>query len=345
MTWDWSDETRTKLSSFLADRGITKGPITTRTIGEGHSNLTFLVSDGHNSVIVRRPPPPPILPGAHDVLREARFLNALENTPVPVAKVLATSTAGEVLDVPFYVMTYIEGPVATVVTPEPLNNPADRRLIGESLVDTLAALHSVDWRAAGLTDLGRPEGFNARHVSRMAALIAEPDGSAPPEFADITAWLLTHAPAESGDAIIHLDYRLGNVILAPDSPGRVAAVLDWELAAIGDPLFDFAAFLTSYPSHQGPRTATEDLGKALLEPGYPSREEVIERYAELRKCDLSQLPWFEAMALWKLAVLYEYGRRRAIKGIGDPYYADPTHVRDFLKVAHLTAGISPPAKV
>lgn len=340
MTWDWSADRLEALAEFLGDRDITNGPVTTSRIGDGHSNLTFLVSDGARRVIVRRPPPPPVPPGAHDMLREARLVGALEHTVVPVPQVLAVAQEGEVLDVPFYVMSHVQGPVVTTETPAALNSVVDRCRVGEALVDTLADLHAVDWRAAGLADLGRPEGFNERHLRRMGRLVADENGTPPSEFAEIDAWLAAHVPAESGASIIHNDYRIGNVILAPDSPGRIAAVLDWELATIGDPLFDLGYFLASYPVVGKPFTPTEKLGVAVLEEGYPTRAELAERYAARTGSDLANLGWYTALALWKLAVLYEYGRRRAVAGVGDQYYRDGALVRSFLDAAHRAAGLT-----
>jgi aminoglycoside phosphotransferase (APT) family kinase protein len=345
--WDWTDDTRPRLERFLAERGLCAGPVTTRRIGDGHSNLTFLVDDGARRVVVRRPPPPPVPPGAHDVLREAQLVGALGDSAVPVARLLATARAGEVIDAPFYVMSYAEGPVVTTSTPAPLDAPGTRREAGAALVDTLAELHAVDWRAAGLADLGRPDGFNARHLRRMGRLIAEADGALPPRFAVVDAWLREHVPAESGASIVHNDYRIGNVILAPRPPGRVAAVLDWELATIGDPLFDVGYFLASVPEPGQPLTPTQALGTAMLEDGYPSRAWLAARYAERTGRDLggpalTGLTWYTTLALWKLAVLYEYGRRRAASGTGDPYYAEPRLVRSFLAAAHRAAGLTPP---
>jgi aminoglycoside phosphotransferase (APT) family kinase protein len=342
MIWDWSPQTLAALRSFLEERGITQGPLTATRIGDGHSNLTFAVSDGSRRVIVRRPPPPPVPPGAHDMLREARLVGALAGTLVPVAAVLAVGTAGEVLDVPFYVMEHVDGPVVTTATPAALSAPDVRRGIGLALIDTLADLHAVDWQAAGLADLGRPEGFNARHLSRMGRLVADSDGAPPPEFAEIEGWLAAHVPAESGAAIIHNDYRIGNVILAPAPPGRIAAVLDWELATIGDPLFDLGYFLASYPAAGESHTPTAEMGVALLEPGYPARSELAARYAALTGADLSNLNWYTALANWKLAVLYEYGRRRAVAGVGDQYYRDGALVRSFLDAAQRVAGSASP---
>lgn len=343
MIWDWSPAQLHDLKGFLGKRGITEGPLTTTRIGDGHSNLTFLVSDGERRVVVRRPPPPPVPPGAHDMLREARLLRGLAQTDVPVPQVLATSQADEVLDVPFYVMSHVSGPVVTTKTPVELSAPADRRRIGLALIDTLAALHAIDWRVAGLSEMGRPEGFNERHLRRIGRLVSDEDGNPPAEFAEIDAWLARNVPPESGASIIHNDFRIGNVLLAPASPGRIAAVLDWELATIGDPLFDVGYFLASYPVAGELLTPTAELGTAVLEDGYPMRKELAERYAAATGRDLSGLHWYTALALWKLAVLYEYGRRRAVKGIGDDYYRDPALVRSFLDAAHRAAGVTPTA--
>ena len=138
MRWDWTPETRAKLATFLEARGLTRGEVTTRPIGDGHSNLTFLVSDGSRRVVVRRPPPPPTPPGAHDMMREARLIGALADTAVPVPRLLATAQAGEVIDVPFYVMSFAAGPVVTTGTPPPLDSPALRRRTGQALLTRTA---------------------------------------------------------------------------------------------------------------------------------------------------------------------------------------------------------------
>ncbi|MGW6356316.1 phosphotransferase family protein [Streptomyces sp. NPDC055092] len=344
MNEEWTPQTREALTGFLHEHGLCEGPLAVHRIGDGHSNLTYLVSDGERRVVIRRPPPPPTPQGAHDMLREARLVHALRDTAVPVAEVLATAQAGDVLDVAFYVMRFVDGPVVTTTTPALLDQPGTRRQIGENLIDTLADLHDVDWRAAGLADLGRPEGFNRRHLHRMARLAADSDGVLPAHFVPAHSWLSAHIPPESGAAIVHNDYRIGNVVLAPTAPGRIAAVLDWELATIGDPLFDLGYFLASVPEPGRPWTPTEDFGTALLAPGYPSRKEFAERYAHRTGRDLANLNWYITLALWKLAALYEYGRRRAERDGGDRYYQDPRLVRSFLEAAHRAAGLdAPPA--
>ena len=339
MIWDWSEADLERLAAFLGRHELTAGTVHARPIGDGHANLTYLVSDGEREVVVRRPPPPPIPRGANDVLREARLMGALAPTGFPVPEVLAVGRSGDVLDVPFYVMSHVGGVVFTDATPEALATPDHRRELAGDLIDTLAALHAVDWRARGLEDFGRPEGFNARHVQRMTRLIADPEGDPDPRFADVAAWLTEHVPPESDASILHSDYRLGNVMMAAQPPGRVLAVLDWELATLGDPLLDVGYLLTSYPQPGKPRTPTEDFGLALLEDGYPTRDALAQRYAQATGRDLSGLGWYETMAQYKLAALYEHSHRRAVSGVGDPYYADPELVPRFLDGARRTAGI------
>jgi aminoglycoside phosphotransferase (APT) family kinase protein len=343
VAWEWTPETLQELERFLGSKGLTDGPLTARVIGEGHSNLTFLVSDGIHDVVLRRPPPPPIPPGANDMLREARVLAALRDTTVPVPALLATAQEGEVIDVAFYVMSFAPGPVVTTTTPSPLDDATVRRDIGWSLVDTLADLHAVDFRDIGLGDFGRPAGFNTRHLQRMRRLVTDEDGAPPAEFADVEAWLVANTPAESGAALIHNDFRIGNVVLAPEPPGRVDAVLDWELATLGDPLLDVGYFLATVPEAGQPMNPTAALSAALLEPGYPDRSEMAARYHHRTGRDLSNLAWYTTFALWKLAVLYEYSRRRVLDGIGDPYYADPGLVAAFLADARCSAGLDEPA--
>ncbi|MGO8962527.1 phosphotransferase family protein [Mycobacterium sp.] len=326
--WSWSDEQLQQLGRFLADHDLCGPAITAETIGDGHSNLTFLVSDGHSRVVVRRPPPPPLPPGAHDVLREARLLAALDQTDVPTPRVLAIAAAGELVDVPVFVMEFVDGAVITESTPAPSEDGQRRRRIGESLVDTLAALHKVAWRDVGLGDFGKPDGFNARQLRRMRSLIAV-EGTVPSEFAMLDDWLHAHLPPESGTAIVHNDFRIGNMIVDIEL-GCVTAVLDWELTTIGDPLADLGYFLTSYPMSGESLVPTSAMGTAVLEAGYPGRAELLDRYADRTGTDVSGVNWYATLAMYKLAALYEYSRRRFESGVGDPYYADPGMVSSFL---------------
>jgi aminoglycoside phosphotransferase (APT) family kinase protein len=326
--WTWSGDQLEQLGRFLAERGLCGPTVTAAAIGDGHSNLTFLVSDCHYQVVVRRPPPPPLPPGAHDVLREARLLAALAPTDVPAPRVLAIAAAGELLDVPVFVMDFVDGTVITESTPAPPDDEQLRRRIAESLVDTLAALHAVRWREVGLGDFGRPDGFNARQLRRMRSLVAV-DGEVPKPFASLDDWLRARLPPDSATSIVHNDFRIGNMIVDIGA-GRIAAVLDWELATIGDPLADVGYLLASYPARGEPLVPTSAMGTAVLEPGYPGRAELLDRYADHTGADVSRVNWYATLAMYKLAALYEYSRRRFEGGTGDPYYADPELVPSFL---------------
>jgi len=234
------------------------------------------------------------------------------------------------------VMEFVDGTVITESTPAPRDDVQLRRRIGESLIDTLAALHTVPWREVGLVDFGKPDGFNARQLRRMRSLV-EVDGAVPKSFAPLDEWLQAHSPPESATSIVHNDFRIGNMIVDLGA-GCVAAVLDWELATIGDPLADLGYLLTSYPEPGEPLVPTSAMGTAVLEPGYPERAELLGRYADRTGADVSGVNWYAALAMYKLAALYEYSRRRFEDGVGDPYYADPKLVTAFLDAGERLAG-------
>ena len=338
--WDWDNESLQRLAQFLESKGITKGDVRTKAIGDGHSNLTYLISDGFgNQVVLRRPPPPPTPPGAHDMLREAKFISSLCGTNVPVAQCLTTAEAVGVIDVHFYVMSFASGFVVTEETPDVLRAPETCRSIAFNLVDTLADLHLVDWQAKGMSSLGKPDGFNARHLRSVSKLVLDEGGEAAVHFREVTKWLEANTPPESGTSVIHNDYRIGNVILSNTRLGEIEAVLDWELATLGDPLFDLGYFLGSIPDANSEMTPTQEMGTAMLDSGFPGRTELADRYVARTGADLTNLNWYETLAHWKVGALYEYGRRRAEKGIGDSYFKGNAKVRSFLRAAHRSAGL------
>lgn len=337
MSWEWSAEQLAGLSAFLAKRGLAgKGELRPVPIGDGHSNLTYKLEGAVRPLVLRRPPPPPFPPGSNDVKREARILSALAGSGVPVPQVFAVADAGELLDVPFYVMDLVEGEVITEELPARFAKPGIARAMGFEQVDVIARLHEVDWRAAGLEGLGRPEGFNARHLARLSSLARDGQGNLFPEFAPVHEWLETNCPAESGAALIHNDCRIGNVIWAPGDKPRIAAVLDWELATIGDPLMDFAYVVASLPREGQARTPVQDLATACLSDGFPAISELASHYSERTGASLEKLGWFQAMVNWKLAALYAYSRRKG----DDPYFNDDSHVPRFLAEAAHHAGLA-----
>ncbi|MFV0387094.1 phosphotransferase family protein [Paracoccus sp. (in: a-proteobacteria)] len=327
MSRDWDGATLAALTGFLDRKGLLDGDPAPCRIGDGHSNLTYLIRVRGGNAVLRRPPPPPLPRGANDVLREARVLTALGDQPVPTPAVRAVAQAGEVLDVPFYIMDHVPGAVLTTALPTEYDGAGAALAFG--LIDGLAQLHAVDWRACGLSDFGRPDDFNARHLRRMTGLMQRRDGPVPAFLADMAGELSRDIPTESGAAILHNDYRLGNVIWSADTPPRLLAVLDWELATIGDPLLDLGYFACCYPVPGEVPTPTQDLSLALLAAGAPAREAVIARYASRTGADLGRIGWYAAMAAWKLAVLYDYQHREG----RDAYYADATQAPRFIAAA------------
>jgi aminoglycoside phosphotransferase (APT) family kinase protein len=330
-----------RLAAFLRGRGLCDGPLTLQRIGDGHSNLTYLVTDSVHRVVLRRPPAGPLPPGGHDVAREARIQQALADTEVPVPRILLIDDSRQVMNSPFYVMEHLEGTVATTATPAGLDNSADRLAIAEALVDALAALHRVDPREVGLDDLGRPSTDIARHLRRFAR-IADPDEHGlSGQLRALLDWLIDDPPVPASPTIVHGDFRLGNVMLAYGPPARVQAVFDWELATIGDPLRDLGYFLATYAVPGEEPHALTEMSAATLAEGYPTRERLAARYAARTGADLSDIAWYMAMALWKLAILFDYQRQRVLAGNGDPYYARSGLVEGLLAAAApLTTGVA-----
>lgn len=336
MSWDWSAETLAALTAFLQQHGLYSGDPAPRRIGDGHSNLTYLINAGPAGVVLRRPPPPPIPKGANDVMREARVMAALASSHLPVPGILATAEAGEVLDVPFYIMDHVTGAVITGTLPAGFDAQTDGQAMAMEFADTLAHLHAVDWRAAGLEGFGNPQGFNARHLARMEGLMQARKGPVPPEMQAMADWLRDQVPQETGGSIVHNDYRLGNLIWQPGSPPRLAAILDWELATIGDPMLDLGYMAVCYPETDQPLNPTQELSAAFLTPGFPPAEAIFERYAETSGRDVQGLGWFTVFQAWKLAVLYDYMHHKGT----DAYYRDTTQVPRFIAHAQrIAAGL------
>lgn len=293
------------LEAYLRERELLGGPVTERRrIGDGRSTITELVSDGERRVVLRRPGPTSVQPGGCDVLREARILCALQATPVPVPRVLAVD-GGDVLAQPFFVMEHLAGIVATSQTPPGLGGDA----LTDALVEALATLHALDPAAVGLGDLGASCSDMGRHLRGFAGIIDPDDEGLDGELGELLERLLDDPPPPRAATIIHGDYRLGNVMLALDEPERLLAILDWELSEIGDPLRDVGYFLATYAMHEEALHALTELSTATLEAGWPSRSELAERYAAATGTSLADIGWYIAMALWKLAVLFEHQRR------------------------------------
>jgi aminoglycoside phosphotransferase (APT) family kinase protein len=311
---------REPLEAFLDEHDIGCGPLSVERIGEGHSNFTFLITRGDARVVLRRPPRPPLPPSAHDVLREARLLRALESTPVRVPRVLASSDE-TVLGVPFYVMEEMHGSVITSDIPAALDTEAERRRLAEELVDALVELHAVDWRACGLEGYGKPTGYLERQLRRFNGLWEFNKTRELPVVEEVADWLARHLPDSPESTIVHGDYRLGNVMVADDAPGRLVAIFDWELSTIGDPLADVGYLTVTWAEADDPADISfSSLSAATRRPGFLTRAELTARYEERSGRSVSALSWYQALALWKAAVFMEGNYKRFTMGNSDDQY-------------------------
>jgi len=309
------------LRAFLDEHGLGEGDIEASPIGEGHSNVTYLLSRGDMEMVLRRPPRPPLPPSAHDVLREARLLRALWGTPARVPQVLAVCEQENTIGCPFYVMDRIEGEVIVAEVPDALDTTAQRGRIAEELIDALAEIHAVDWRAAGLEDFGKPTGYLERQLRRFTGLWEINKTREIPAVERVGRWLTEHLPDSGPATIVHGDFRLGNTIFAAEPPARLLAVLDWEMATIGDPLADLGYLCMMWTDSNDPVGGMrEHLGGVTRQPGFPTREELIAAYEQRTGRSMQDLRWYTTLALWKSIVFMEGNYKRAVSGsTDDPY--------------------------
>jgi aminoglycoside phosphotransferase (APT) family kinase protein len=312
---------RAPLEAFLDGRGIGDGRVEAERIGEGHSNFTFLVSRGDTRVVLRRPPRPPLPPSAHDVLREARLLRALESTPVRVPRVLAVGDDESVLGVPFYVMEEMQGSVVTTDVPAALDTEEERRRLSQELVDALVEVHAVDWRACGLEGYGKPTGYLERQMRRFTGLWEFNKTRELPVVEEVRDWLAANLPESPESTIVHGDYRLGNVMVADSAPADLVAIFDWELSTIGDPLADVGYLTVTWAEADDPADISfSSLSAATRRPGFMTRAELTARYEERSGRSVSALNWYQALALWKAAVFMEGNFKRFTLGASDDQY-------------------------
>jgi aminoglycoside phosphotransferase (APT) family kinase protein len=302
-------------------------PLSFERISGGHSNLTYGVSDARGRRwALRRPPLGKRLGSAHDMGREHRVVSALAETPVPVAPVAGFCADESVNGAPFYVMEFVEGPILRgLAEAEIFPEHGDRQAIGERVADTLVDIHAVDPDAVGLGELGRREDYVARQLHRWQGQWEKSKTRKLPLVDEVHERLAARIPEQGPATIVHGDYRLDNMILT--SGGEVAAVVDWELCTLGDPLADVGLLMVYWPDSGEEATS---LGQpANLAPGFPGRDELRRRYAERSGRDLSQLDFYVALGYWKLAIILEgvYARYAA----GQYGKVDPG-IRHFAKV-------------
>ncbi len=287
---------------FAANAGEVELPLSFERISGGRSNLTFAVTDsGGRAWALRRPPLGERLGSAHDMGREYKAIAALQDTPVPVPPVVGFCEDEEVNGAPFYVMEFVEGPVLRSPKQAEIFEAEQRRAIGERVVDTLVAIHEVDPDSVGLGELGRKEAYVERQLKRWQGQWEKSKTRELELVDDVHERLSARVPEQGPATIVHGDYRLDNMILSPT--GEVAAVVDWELCTLGDPLADVGLLLV-YWSEAGDEFMPL-FAPATILPGFPTRDEVKTRYAERSGRDLSQIDFFVALGYWKLAIILE----------------------------------------
>ena len=293
-----------RVEAFFDAQGIGAGPIAWQRIGDGQSNITYLIEREDRQVVLRRGPRPPLPRSTHDMLREARVQQGLSQAGFAVPKILGVCDDEQVLGVPFYVMDYLDGEIIIDAAPPALDTIEQRRATSEALVDTLADMHSVDLERAGLADFGRPDGYLERQIKTFSGLAGQVSERSLPLVAELGSWLEANRPATQRNALVHGDYRLGNVMFQREDPARVLAVLDWEMATLGDPLADLGYLTATYSDPSTPGSVME-ISTATSQEGYLDRAQIADRYAARTGLDVSDLPWYQMLALWKSSVFLE----------------------------------------
>lgn len=306
------DEAR--LADYLRAQGLLHGALRVQQFQGGQSNPTYLLDCDGRRYVLRKKPPGHVLPSAHQVDREYRVMKALrEHSRVPVPTMHVLCQDPEVIGTIFFVMDYVPGRVFSQPSLEAVPRSA-RAPIYHAMIDTLAALHQVDYREAGLDGFGRPNGYLSRQVKRWSAQYEASKTDDLPAMDNLIAWLREHIPADDEASIAHGDFRLGNLLIADDAP-QVVAVLDWELTTIGHPLADLA--YCCMPYHM-PHDVTGMRGLAGLDLtglGIPDEHELLHRYCERTGRDgIRDWPVYLAFSMFRSAAILQGVFARALQG-------------------------------
>lgn len=292
-------------------------PLTFTLIGDGRSNLTYLVTGGGQRWVLRRPPLGHVLPTAHDMAREYKVISALATTNVPVPKAIAFCDDTSVNDYPFYVMGYSDGVIVVSDFPEGfVTTPEERRKVSLALVRTLADLHAVDYRAVGLSEFGRPDGYLERQLARWIKQWEASKTRELPAIDELIRRLRASMPESGPSTIVHGDYRLGNMALDPDDPGRVTAIFDWEMSTLGDPLADLGYTLMYWgdPGDPPEMSTARPSATITLAEGFLRRAELAAEYERLTGRSVEHVAWYQVFAFYKLAVILEGIHNRYLQG-------------------------------
>ncbi|MCX7570999.1 phosphotransferase family protein [Tumebacillus sp. DT12] len=295
-----------RLTAYLGEHvpELASGDWRVEQFAAGHSNLTYLLRDGEREAVLRRPPLGPVAPKAHDMGRESRLLAALSPlfAKAPRPYLFCEDTA--VIGSPFFVMERKKGVVADRRWPvEYEQTEENARLMSEALIDTLVELHSVEWRGTGLAEIGRPDGYMQRQVAGWIERYERSKTDEIPEAALVAKKLTDGLPESPTATIVHNDLKLNNLLLDEKDPSRVTAVLDWEMATLGDPLSDLAITLSYWAEASDPEVLRQGLSPLTTRPGFYTREQLIHRYALKSGRSVEQMDFYMAFATFKIAVI------------------------------------------
>lgn len=294
---------------------------------QGHSNETLFITWGEQELVLRRPPPGETAATAHDVLREYRVMDALQDTKVRVPRTELACENHDVLGCDFYLMEREHGDVIRQAEPSRFATPERRQRIGEELVDRLAEIHAVDLDAVSLEQLGRPAGYIERQVDLWHrqfewAFEVTANEREVPVIDDVGAWLDNNVPESYPHTLVHGDYKLDNVMFGPDEMPEIVGIFDWELSTLGDPRFDLGWMLTFWQDTTDPNPAVPEFMPSMMErDGYPTRHELVDRYERVSGIQFENNRFYRALAVYKLGAVCEMFFRRYLEGNSDdPIY-------------------------
>lgn len=284
-------------------------PLVVRQFPGGHSNLTYLLEAASREYVLRRPPPGVKIKSAHDMSREHRILSRLADVYPRVPRALLYCEDDSIIGTPFYIMQRMRGVILRAKPPQGLTLTADvMRGLSEATIDNLAQIHALDYAAAGLGDLGKPEGYAQRQIEGWTGRYHKAKTDDVPAAGKVMAWLADNIPSQSSAALIHNDYKYDNLVLNPDDMTDIIAVLDWEMATLGDPLMDLGSTLSYWLDRDDPpemQLLRELVGGLTILPGNLGRRELLHRYAQHSGRDVGDGVFYYVYGLFKTAVIVQ----------------------------------------
>jgi aminoglycoside phosphotransferase (APT) family kinase protein len=304
-----------RLGEYLDARLGDTVDLTVEPMVGGGSCDVYALTRGDDRWVLRQAPPHRSSATAHDVLREFRFLDAIKDEPVRIARPVLACDDPDVFGAPFYVMAHIDGvPVRSSIPEAWLARPAEQARALEELVDALAAVHAVDWEACGLGEFAHTGPYLERQIGRWLAQLESYGGRPLPAAEQVGRWLGDALPPDQAPALAHGDYKLDNVLFAESAPPELLAVVDWEMASIGDPLVDLAWAMIFHPGPGGTMPLGVATAPAFDREQLPSIEALVVRYAERTGRDVSRIDWYDVFSRWKLAIVLEGSYAKFLRG-------------------------------